>query len=62
MPDPELVKEIRRMITASPFHASPFYGEGYYKVRVRLKHEKIHTSKARFLRLMRENDSLAKPC
>ncbi len=48
MPDPELVEEIRQVIKASPF-----YGEGYRKVRAHLKREKIHTSKARVLRLMR---------
>ncbi len=57
MPDPELVEEIRKVITASPFH-----GEGHRKVWARLKREKIYTSKARVLRLMRENGLLAKRC
>ncbi len=57
MPDAEPVEEIRKVITASGF-----YGEGYRKVRARLQHEEIDTSKARVSRLMREKGLLAKRC
>ncbi len=57
MPDAEPVEKIRQVIKASGFH-----GEGYRKVRARLKREKIHTSKAQGLRLMREKGLLAKRC
>ena len=41
---------------------SPFYGEGHRKVWARLRYKGIRTSKARVLRLMRENGLCAKPC
>ena len=41
---------------------SPFYGEGYRKVWARLRYKGIRTSKARVLRLMRENGLCARPC
>jgi len=39
--------------------ASPFHGEGHRKVRARLRHGGVRTSKRRVLRLMGENDLLA---
>lgn len=51
----ELVEAIRQVLVESPWH-----GEGYRKVWARLRGLKhIRTSKARVLRLMRENDLLA---
>ena len=57
MSDADLVDAIRRVITDSPF-----YGEGHRKVWARLRYKGIRTSKARVLRLMRENGLCAKPC
>jgi putative transposase len=48
-PDEELVGHIRRILTESPFH-----GEGYRKVRARLRYQGLRTSKERVRRLMRE--------
>jgi hypothetical protein len=50
MPDAALVEVIRGVLLASPFH-----GEGYRKVWVRLRHGGLRTSKERVRRLMREN-------
>lgn len=52
--DAELVLRIRAILVASPFH-----GEGYRKVWARLRFAGTRTSKARVLRLMRENGLLA---
>lgn len=57
MSDTKLVEEIKQVITDSPF-----YGEGHRKVWARLRYKGIRTSKARVLRLMRENGLCAKPC
>ena len=57
MTDVDLVEAISRVITDSPF-----YGEGHRKVWARLRYKGIRTSKARVLRLMRENGLCAKPC
>jgi hypothetical protein len=57
MSDAELVEEIKQVITDSPF-----YGEGHRKVWAHLRYKGIRTSKARVLRLMRENGLCAKPC
>jgi transposase InsO family protein len=57
MTDAELVEEIKQVITDSKF-----YGEGHRKVWARLRYKGIRTSKARVLRLMRENGLCAKPC
>ncbi|WP_420013280.1 IS3 family transposase [Tateyamaria sp.] len=57
MPDAELVEAIKQVIIDSPF-----YGEGHRKVWARLSYKGIRTSKARGLRLMRENGLCAKPC
>ena len=57
MSDAELVEEIRTVITESRFH-----GEGYRKVWARLRYKGIRTSRARVLRLMRENGLCAKSC
>jgi hypothetical protein len=46
----ELVGHIRRILAGSPFH-----GEGYRKVRARLRHQGIRTSRGRVRRLMREH-------
>lgn len=46
--DDELVKRIRAILAASPFH-----GEGYRKVWARLRHGGTRTSKERVRRLMR---------
>jgi len=54
MSDENLVKEIRAVLDASPFH-----GEGHRKVWARLRFAEIRTSKRRTLRLMRENNLLA---
>ena len=50
MPDAALVEAIRGVLLASPFH-----GEGYRKVRARLRHQGLRTSKERVRRLIREN-------
>ncbi len=55
MSDAELVEEIKQAITDSPF-----YGEVYRKVRACLRYKDIRTSKARVLRLMRDNGLCAK--
>ena len=55
--DAELAAEIRQVITDSKFH-----GEGYRKIWARLRYKGIRTSKARVLRLMRENGLCAHPC
>jgi transposase InsO family protein len=47
--DEDLVSQIRRILTESPFH-----GEGYRKVWARLRYQGIRTSKERVRRLMRE--------
>lgn len=39
MPDPELVRRIRAVLANSPFH-----GEGYRKVRARLRYGGVRTS------------------
>ena len=54
MADEELVRAIRRLLTASPFH-----GEGYRKLWARLRFHGIRTSRRRVLRLMREHGLLA---
>ena len=46
MADEELVRAIRRLLTASPFH-----GEGYRKLWARLRFHGIRTSRRRVLRL-----------
>ena len=50
-PDDVLVAHVRRVLEASPFH-----GEGYRKVWVKLRVEGRRTSKERVRRLMREHD------
>ena len=57
MSDAELIEAIKQVITNSPF-----YGEGHRKVRARLRYKGIRMSKARVLRLMRENGLCAKSC
>ena len=52
--DPELLEKIRAVLAASPF-----LGEGHRKVWARLRWQKVRTSKARVLRLMREAHLLA---
>jgi transposase InsO family protein len=54
MPDTELLKAIRAVLAASPFH-----GEGHRKVWARLRHGGVRTSRRRVLRLMRGADLLA---
>jgi putative transposase len=54
MADEELVRAIRQLLTASPFH-----GEGYRKLWARLRFAGIRTSRRRVLRLMREHGLLA---
>ena len=54
MPDATLVAAIRGVLAASPFH-----GEGHRKVRARLRHGGVRTSKRRVLRLMGAHDLLA---
>ena len=54
MADEELVRAIRQLLTASPFH-----GEGYRKLWARLRFKDIRTSRRRVLRLMREHGLLA---
>lgn len=53
-PDDLLTDAIRRVL-----EGSPFTGEGHRKVWARLRSKGIRTSKARVLRLMRENRLLA---
>jgi hypothetical protein len=48
--DGELIGHIRRVLAESPFH-----GEGYRKVRARLRYQGIRTSKERVRRLMQEH-------
>jgi putative transposase len=50
MADADLVREIRQLLTDSPFH-----GEGYRKLWARLRFAGIRTSRRRVLRLMREH-------
>ena len=50
-PDDVVVAHVRRVLEASPFH-----GEGYRKVWVKLRVEGRRTSKERVRRLMREHD------
>ena len=50
-PDDVLVAHVRRVLEASPFH-----GEGYRKVWVKLRVKGRRTSKERVRRLMREHD------
>ena len=57
MSDAELTREIRPVITDSKFH-----GEGHRKIWARLRYKGIRTSKARVLRLMRENGLSVRPC
>ena len=54
MSDAALVGEIRKLLTASPFH-----GEGHRKLWARLRFAGIRTSRRRVLRLMREHGLLA---
>ena len=54
MTDAELLKEIRDVITSSPF-----VGEGHRKVWARLRRRGVCTSRKRVLRLMREAGLLA---
>jgi putative transposase len=54
MPDEDLVRAIRQLLTDSPFH-----GEGYRKLWARLRFKGIRTSRRRVLRLMREHGLLA---
>ena len=54
MSDEDLVREIRQLLQASPFH-----GEGYRKLWARLRFAGIRTSRRRVLRLMREHGLLA---
>src|SRR4051794_13099577 len=54
MADEELVRAIRRLLTAAPFH-----GEGYRKLWARLRFAGIRTSRRRVLRLMGEHGLLA---
>ena len=54
MADDELVRAIRRFLTAAPFHV-----EGYRKLWARLRFAGIRTSRRRVLRLMREHGLLA---
>ena len=54
MPDEDLVRAIRQLLTDSPFH-----GEGYRKLWARLRFQNIRTSRRRVLRLAREHGLLA---
>jgi DNA-binding transcriptional MocR family regulator len=54
MPDEDLVRAIRQLLTDSPFH-----GEGYRKPWARLRFQNIRTSRRRVLRLMRGHRLLA---
>ena len=49
-----LVREIRKLLTGSPFH-----GEGHRKLWARLRFAGIRTSRRRVLRLTREHGLLA---
>ncbi len=52
--DEVLTAHIRQVLATSPF-----LGEGHHKVWARLQAQRIHTSKSRVLRLMRQADLLA---
>lgn len=52
--DQDLVQHIKTILADTPFH-----GEGYRKVRARLRYAGLRTSKRRVLRLMREYQLLA---
>jgi putative transposase len=52
--DAELVRHIRTLLQAAPFH-----GEGYRKVWARLRYAGVRTSPRRVLRVMREHALLA---
>jgi transposase InsO family protein len=54
MADEDLVREIRKLLTDSPFH-----GEGHRKLWARLRFAGIRTSRRRVLRLMRGHGLLA---
>jgi transposase InsO family protein len=54
MSDDGLVQEIRKLLTAGPFH-----GEGHRKLWARLRFAGIRTSRRRVLRLTREHGLLA---
>ena len=54
LPDDELAAEIRALPEDGPFH-----GEGYRKVRARLRLKGVRTSRRRVLRLMRGHGLLA---
>jgi putative transposase len=54
MSDDGLVQEIRKLLTASPFH-----GEGHRKLWARLRFAGVRTSRRRVLRLTREHGLLA---
>jgi len=54
MADEDLVREIRKLLTDSPFH-----GEGHRKLWARLRFAGIRTSRRRVLRLTREHGLLA---
>src|SRR4051794_20537539 len=54
MSDDGLVQEIRKLLTASPFH-----GEGHRKLWARLRFARTRTSRRRGLRLTRERGLLA---
>jgi transposase InsO family protein len=54
MADEDLVGEIRKLLTGSPFH-----GEGHRKLWARLRFAGIRTSRRRVLRLTREHGLLA---
>lgn len=54
MPDATLLKQIRAVLSGSPFH-----GEGHRKIWARLRMAGVRTSKRRVLRLMREHGLLA---
>ena len=54
MSDEDLVREIRRLLTESPFH-----GEGHRKLWARLRFAGVRTSRRRVLRLTREHGLLA---
>ena len=52
--DADVLAEIRAVLAASPF-----YGEGYRKVRARLAHRSVAVSGKRVLRLMRRHGLFA---
>ena len=54
MADEDLVREIRKLLTDSPFH-----GEGHRKLWARLRFAGVRTSRRRVLRLTREHGLLA---